>query len=64
MMHTPTHTEVDGRLPVRAKQQSVLLFRITRYRFSNGDEYRGEFRRGMRHGSGVYISQRSDREMG
>ena len=29
-----------------------------RYRFSNGDEYRGEFRRGMRHGSGVYISHR------
>eukprot|EP00747_Dinoflagellata_sp_TGD_P044639 gnl/TRDRNA2_/TRDRNA2_143386_c1_seq1.p1 gnl/TRDRNA2_/TRDRNA2_143386_c1~~gnl/TRDRNA2_/TRDRNA2_143386_c1_seq1.p1 ORF type:complete len:726 (-),score=133.46 gnl/TRDRNA2_/TRDRNA2_143386_c1_seq1:60-2237(-) len=29
------------------------------YKFANGDEYRGEFRRSVRHGEGVYTSAKS-----
>ncbi|CAE7571670.1 Rsph1 [Symbiodinium sp. CCMP2592] len=29
------------------------------YKFANGDEYHGQFRRGMREGAGVYTSKRS-----
>eukprot|EP00913_Durusdinium_trenchii_P014718 g13808.t1 len=47
------------KLPVKERRPKPPREGQGTYRFSNGDEYRGEFRRGMRHGSGVYISQRN-----
>eukprot|EP00435_Cladocopium_sp_Y103_P015034 s2078_g3.t1 len=47
------------KLPVKERRAKPPREGQGTYRFSNGDEYRGEFRRGMRHGSGVYISQRN-----
>eukprot|EP00927_Polykrikos_kofoidii_P076738 TRINITY_DN73778_c0_g1_i1.p1 TRINITY_DN73778_c0_g1~~TRINITY_DN73778_c0_g1_i1.p1 ORF type:complete len:1180 (+),score=147.39 TRINITY_DN73778_c0_g1_i1:142-3681(+) len=49
----------EHRLPVSAERRSrPPTSGAGTYRFPNGDEYRGEFRRGQRHGAGVYVSTR------
>ncbi|CAE8620839.1 unnamed protein product [Polarella glacialis] len=47
------------RLPVTERRAKPPRDGSGTYRFANGDEYHGEFRRGVRHGAGVYVSKRS-----
>ncbi|CAJ1355024.1 unnamed protein product, partial [Effrenium voratum] len=47
------------KLPVTEKRPKPPREGPGTYIFSNGDEYHGEFRRSMRHGSGLYVSHRN-----
>jgi len=46
------------RLPVPERRPRPPQEGLGVYRFTNGDEYRGQFRKGVRHGQGVYVSSK------